>query len=426
MYPRLALLHQMMREDGSIWMSIDDNEVHHARSIMDEIFGAQNFIATVIWQKIFAPKGSARHLSENHEFILVYARNSNVWTRNLQPRTQRQDERYKNYDNDVRGIWSSDNLTARNYYGAGTYPITTPSGRVISGPPKGTYWRISKETFDELDRDNRIWWGKDGNNMPRLKRFLSDVQDGIVPQTIWEHEEVGNTQEAKKEIVKIVPIETDVFSTPKPTRLLRRILQIATDPGDLVLDSFAGSGTTGNAILQMNNEDGGNRRFILVEIDNNIAQNITAERLKRAAQGYTYKDQKGSEKQEAGLGGGFRFCELGATLFDGDGQIREEVKYNDLAQHVYFIETGQPLPQNAKKHFPLLGVSNDTAVYLLYNGILKDKSVHGGNVLTNEVLQSLPEHTGAKVIYGNGSRIGANRLRELGITFKQIPYEIKE
>ena len=178
--------------------------------------------------------------------------------------------------------------------------------------------------------------------------------------------------------------------------------------------------------MKQNSEDIGVRRFILIEMDNNIAQNITAERLKRVAQGYVYKDQKGNEKKEAGLGGGFRYCELGATLFDPNRQIREEVKYNDLAQHVYFIETGQPLPQNAKKQFPLLGVSNETAVYLLYNGILKDKSVNGGNVLTYDVLEGLPKHAGIKVIYGNGSRISAARLRDLGIVFKQIPYEIRE
>ncbi len=175
----------------------------------------------------------------------------------------------------------------------------------------------------------------------------------------------------------------------------------------------------------MNKEHHTNRRFILVEIDNNIAQNIAAERLKRVAEGYTYEDQKGNKKKEAGLGGGFRYCELGATLFDADGQICEEVKYNDLAQHVYFVETGQPLPQNTKKHFPLLGISNSTAVYLLYNGILKDKKANGGNVLTRAVLQSLPEHRGPKIIYGNGCLLSEEKLRELGITFRQIPYEVK-
>ncbi len=437
MYPRLVLLREMLREDGSLWMSIDDNEVQHARSILDEIFGSENFIATIIWQKIFAPKGSARHLSENHEFILIYARNSNIWARNLQPRSLRQDERYKNYDNDPRGVWSSDNLTARNYYGAGTYAITTPSGRVITGPPKGTYWRVSKETFEELDKDNRIWWGKDGNNMPRLKRFLSEVQEGVVPQTIWEHEEVGNTQEAKKEIVKLIPDEQEVFSTPKPTRLIQRILQIATNPSDLILDSFAGSGTTGHAVLQMNKEDGGSRRFILVEMDENICKNITAERLKRVSQGYEWKTQKGDKKKEEGLGGGFRYCTLGETLFDADGQIRREVTFEDLARHVYFTETGQPLPdpsprppsrsgKGEKRELgPLLGIHNGVAVYLLYNGVMKDKSRNGGNVLTRPLLAALPAHDGARVIYGNGCLLGENTLRSLNVTFKQVPYEIK-
>ncbi len=444
MYPRLVLLHQMLREDGSLWMSIDDNEVHHARSIMDEIFGQSNFITCVIWQKMFSPKSSARHLSESHDYILVYAKNSVCWERNLLARTEQHDKRYTNPDNDPRGLWSSSDMSARNYYSQGTYSITAPSGRIIAGPPKGMYWRVSKETFKELNKDNRIWWGKAGNNVPRIKRFLSEVQEGVVPQTIWFHQEVGNTQEAKKEIVKIIPDETDVFITPKPTRLLQRIFQLATNPGDLVLDSFAGSGTTGDAVLQMNKKDGSNRRFILVEIDNNIAQNIAAERLKRVVQGYTYKDQKGNKKKEEGLGGGFRYCELGATLFDADGQIREEVKCNDLAQHVYLIETGQPLPNPSprppreaplrgsrlgkgepKGLGPLLGIHNGTAVYLLYNGILKDKKANGGNVLTRAIIQSLPKHEGPKIIYGNGCLLSEEKLRELGITFRQIPYEVK-
>jgi adenine-specific DNA-methyltransferase len=198
---------------------------------------------------------------------------------------------------------------------------------------------------------------------------------------------------------------------------------------DIIMDSFAGSGTTGHAVLQMNSEDGGSRRFILVEMDKNIAENITAERLKRVAQGYTYKDQKGNLKTEEGLGGAFRYCELGAPLFDAEGQIREEVRYSDLAQHIYFIETGQPIPppfpQGKGALGPLLGVHNGTAVYLLYNGVLKDKKANGGNVLTRSVLQSLPAHDGAKIIYGTGCLLSEAKLRELGITFRQIPYEVK-
>jgi site-specific DNA-methyltransferase (adenine-specific)/adenine-specific DNA-methyltransferase len=217
----------------------------------------------------------------------------------------------------------------------------------------------------------------------------------------------------------------DLFITPKPTGLIRRILQIATNANDLVLDSFAGSGTTGHATLQMNKEENENRQFILVEVEKNIAKELTAERLQRVSHGYEWKGQKSQKKKEKGLGGGFRYCELGVTLFDADGQIRKEVKYNDLAQHVYFIETGQPLAKNAKKHFPLLGIHNDTAVYLLYNGILKDKKANGGNVLTRAILQSLSKHDGAMIIYGTGCLLSEEKLREMGITFRQIPYEVE-
>jgi site-specific DNA-methyltransferase (adenine-specific)/adenine-specific DNA-methyltransferase len=426
MYPRLALLRDLLSEDGSLWMSLDDNEVQNARGILDEIFGAQNFISTIIWEKSYAAKSSAKYLSDRHEYVILYAKNKNFWARNLLPRTEQQDQLYKNPDNDPRGLWRPNNLAARNYYSKGTYSITTPGGRVVAGPPKGSYWRVSEERLWEMHKEGRIWWGEDGNNIPAPKIYLTEVKQGLVPETMWFFKDVGHSQEGKKEIIKLLPSAENVFMTPKPTRLIQRILQIATNPNDLVLDSFAGSGTTGHAVLKQNAEDGGSRRFILVEMDTNIAPNITAERLKRVVQGYTFSDQNGNEKTEAGLGGGFRFCELGATLFDPTGQIRPEVKYEDLAQHIHFIETGSPLPRVDNPQYPLLGVHNGLAIYLLYNGVLKDKSPHGGNVLTYELLETLPSHDGLKVIYGNGCRIGEQRLRDLGIVFKQIPYEIRE
>lgn len=425
MYPRLQLLKEFLREDGAIFISIDDNEIAELRGVMNEIFGGQNFIATVVWEKIFAPKGTARHLSENHDYIMIYAKELNLWKRNLLPRGEKQDSRYKNPDNDPRGVWASDNLTARNYYSLGTYSITCPSGRVIPNPPKGTFYRVSKANFELLDQDNRIWWGETGNNMPRLKRFLTDVKDGLVPQTIWTHEEAGNTQEAKKEIVALLHDAADVFSTPKPTRLIKRILQLATDTDSLILDSFAGSGTTGHAVLALNKEDGGNRRFVLVEMDENICRNITAQRLSRVVNGYTAEKQGGKQEQVPALGGGFRFCELGETLFNADGTIREAVTFDDLARHVFFIATGEPLPETAKTHTPLIGATKGVGVYLLYNGILGDKSPQGGNVLTNAVLSALPPHVGAKIIYGTSCRVSAERLRRDGITFRQIPYELR-
>lgn len=424
MYPRLVLLRELLAEDGSLWMSIDDNEVHHARAILDEIFGPANFIDTVIWQKIFSPNSSARHLSASHDFVLIYASNSRIWTRNLLPRTESADNRYRNPDNDPRGPWMSSDLSARNYYSLGTYPVRSPAGREIFGPPKGRFWTVSKESFLALDMDNRIWWGEKGDNVPRLKRFLSDVKEGVVPQTVWSHTEVGHTQEAKQEVVRISPELSEVFATPKPTRLIQRILQIATNPGDLILDSFAGSGTTGHTVLQMNQEDGGDRRFILVEMEPAIAQAITAERLKRAITGYEWTGQGGKTNTVAGLGGGFRFCELGPTLFDASGRIRPEVSFADLARHVFFTETGEPQPETGG-HGPLLGVHRGAAIYLLFNGVIGDQHPEAGNVLTQAVLDALPAHDGPRVVYGEGCLLSPATLQAQGVSFRQVPYEVR-
>ncbi len=269
-YPRLRLAKTLMADAGVIFVSIDDNELHNLREVMNELFGTENFIATIIWQKVFSPKNSARHFSADHDYVVVYAKSADIWTPNLLPRTQEMDARYTNPDQDPRGPWTSGDLSARNYYGEGTYPVTCPSGRVIDGPPPGRYWATSPKKFDELNKDNRISWGPDGDSVPRLKRFLSEVKSGRIPQTIWPHEEVGNTQEAKKELISTVsfPDSDSVFETPKPTRLIRRILQLATKVSEeaIVLDFFAGSGSTMAAILDQNAQDGGRRRAILVQV----------------------------------------------------------------------------------------------------------------------------------------------------------------
>jgi site-specific DNA-methyltransferase (adenine-specific)/adenine-specific DNA-methyltransferase len=430
MYPRLVLLRQFLREDGAIFVSIDDNEVATLRLLMDEIFGAKNFVATVLWQKVYSPKNSARHLSEDHDYIVIYAAKADIWRPNLLPRTEEQNAAYKNSDKDARGVWKTSDLSARNYYSAGTYPIVCPSGRVIAAPPKGMYWRVSQEKFQELDRDNRIWWGKDGSAIPQIKRFLHEVKDGRTPQTMWFYSEVGHTQEGKKELLELVDFETsdDVFITPKPTRLIQRILQIASDKDSLILDSYAGSGTTGHAVLKQNAEDGGNRRFILVEMDDTIARDVTAKRVQRVARGYT--NAKGQAVE--GLGGGFQFCTLSKEpLFTPEGQIRPDVTFTQLAEFVWFAETGTarphpgPLPVGeGEKRSPLLGVHEGRAIYLLYNGILKDRTPDGGNVLTPAVLALLPPFDGPKVIYAAANRLGARAARE-GIVFKQTPYALE-
>lgn len=270
MYPRLFLARQLLREDGVIFVSIDDHEVHNLRLLMNEVFGEENFVATVIWQKVYSPKSSARHFSEDHDYVLVYARGAETWAPNLMPRTAEMDARYGNPDNDPRGDWKPSGLDARNYYSRGTYSITCPSGRVIPGPPPGSYWRVSKARLEELDRDKRIWWGEDGNSVPSIKRFLSEVREGKVPQTLWTFREVGHTQEAKKELLDLVDFQKadNVLDTVKPTRLLQRMLHLATaaSEGDLVVDFFAGGASTADAVLQQNREDGGNRRFICVQL----------------------------------------------------------------------------------------------------------------------------------------------------------------
>jgi adenine-specific DNA-methyltransferase len=269
MYPRLFLARQLLREDGVTFVSIDDHEVHNLRMLMNEIFGEENFVATVIWQKVYSPKSSARHFSEDHDYIVVYAKNGEIWNPSLLPRTEEMDARYNNLDNDPRGPWKPSGLDARNYYSRGIYPITCPSGRVISGPPSGSYWRVSEEKFRELDSDNRIWWGENGNSVPAIKRFLSEVKAGKVPQTLWTYKEVGHTQEAKKELLEFVQFENtdNVLDTVKPTRLIQRILSIGTssENDEIILDFFSGSSSTAHAVLKQNREDGGSRRFIMVQ-----------------------------------------------------------------------------------------------------------------------------------------------------------------
>jgi len=295
MWPRLRLLHELLAYNGSFWMTLDENEVAHARCILDEIFGEENFVDTVIWQKNYAPKPTAQYFSSDHDYLLVYAKNKEVWRPGLFQRTEAMRARYTNPDNDKNGDWKPADLSARNPYSEGRYSITTPSGRVIPGPPNGRYWAISEKRLKELDDAGEIWWGEDGNNIPAVKTYLSRVRDGAVPQTLWTYKQAGHTQDAKKELIRIFSELSDSqFITPKPTKLLERIVEIAAGPDALVLDSFAGSGTTGHAVLAANARDDGRRRFILVEGEG-YANTLTAERIRRVINGYSYS---GSQKVE--------------------------------------------------------------------------------------------------------------------------------
>ena len=429
MYPRLRLLREFLREDGAIFVSIDDNEIDHLKLICDEIFGSNNFVSTIIWNMIDSPKNSAIQFSGNHEYIVVYAKDSNIWRPNSIPRTDEMNARYRNRDNDPRGPWLLGDLAARNFYAAGRYKITTPSGRVISGPPSGSYWRVSEEKFRELEEDKRIYWGEKGSNRPGIKRFLSEVKEGVVPQTFWSWKEAGSNRHSKQELSALLNLgaSSDIFTTPKPVKLISRLLTIATNADDLILDSFAGSGTTAQAVLASNEQDGGSRNFILVELEKQIAQDVTSERLRRVINGYN----KGGDpaKPVEGLGGGFRYCTLGKSLFDEYGGVDPEIKITSLAAHVFFIETGSPIPKRANGKTPLLGTFEDRAIYLLFNansaGFAQNDS---GNVLTPEFLESLPlpfkNFEGTRVVYGEGCTVDAARLEREGVVFKQIPYSI--
>lgn len=270
MYPRLRLARSLLRDDGVLFISIDDNEFGNLRRLCDEVFGEANFIATIIWQKVYSPKPSASWFSVDHDYVLVYARNKAEWQPQPLPRTAEMDARYKNPDNDPRGPWKPADMSARNRYDAGVYPITCPSGRKLDGPPTGRYWAIDEKSFKSLDKDKRIWWGLDGDNIPAVKIFLSEVSGGRTPQTLWFYEEVGHTQDAKKTLLKYVPFQhtENVLNSVKPVELIQRMLQLAgpADEDAIVLDFFSGSATTAHAVLKQNADDGGKRRFIGVQI----------------------------------------------------------------------------------------------------------------------------------------------------------------
>ncbi len=419
MWPRLEILHELLSDDGSLWITIDDNEVHYLKVLCDEIFGRKNFITNAIWQKKHTRQNDARYFSDNHDHILVFAKEKERFSINLLPRTAEMDAGYKNLDNDPRGPWGSQPLQVKTPSQTGIYTITTPSGRQVD-PPSGRSWGVSEERYSELVADNRIWFGKTGDNVPRVKKFLSEVQQGLTPVTIWPHEEVGHNQHAKTEAKKFNSV--DVFSTPKPEKLMERILHIASNEGDLILDSFAGSGTTGAVAHKMK------RKWIMVELGDHCKTHI-APRIRTAING---EDQGGvSASTNWKGGGGFRFYRLGENAFDENGQICADIRFPVLAAHIWFSETNTPW--NGSDDSPAIGIHEGKAYALLYNGILGDKRPQGGNVLTSRTLKIIrdeisdvdPDFSGQLIVYGESSRLGDARLKAEHITFKQTPYGVK-
>ncbi|MBH0235787.1 site-specific DNA-methyltransferase [Helicobacter pylori] len=303
MLPRLKLARDLLKEDGVIFISIDDNEAAQLKLLCDEIFGEDNFVATIIWEKKYSPQNHTKWFSDNHDFILLYAKDKEIWRPNLLPRTSEMNARYKNLDNDERGVWKSSDLSVGSAVERNIYPIFNPHTKQEIYPPHGRSWVYSQEKLQELIADNRIFFPTSGSGVPCYKRFLNEVKQGATPLTIWKYTEVGHTQDAKREIKELFDGQA-LFDTPKPEALLQRILEISTQENDTILDFFAGSGTTAHAVMELNAEDKGNREFILVQIDEEIKEDksaydfcknvlksakpiisdITIERVKRAAQ----------------------------------------------------------------------------------------------------------------------------------------------
>lgn len=367
MYPRLKLARNLLREDGVIFISIDDNEAANLRKLCDGVFGEKNFVANVIWEKKFSPQNDAKWLSDNHDHILIYAKSKEVWRPFKLPRNI-ENNRYQNPDNDPRGPWTSSDLTVKTYNANYDYPIKTPSGKIIS-PTKGRCWAVPRERFEELVKDNRIWFGKTGSNVPRIKTFLSEVKDGIVPLTIWKYSEVGHNQEARQEI-KILFDDNAYFDNPKPVRLLMRILMLSTKENDVILDFFSGSATTAHAVMHLNAEDSGNRKYIMVQLPElcdekseaykagfkNISE-IGKERIRRAA-------KKIKEETGADIDYGFRVFKVDSSnmkdvyyrpdellqqnLLDMVSNIKEDRTAEDLLIQV-MLEWGLELSLPMKK-----------------------------------------------------------------------------
>lgn len=464
-YPRLELLRDLLSENGSIWISIDDRESAYLKVICDEVFGRKNFVSAISWQRTYSPRNDAKGISSEAEQILVYSKNVG-WSPNKLPRTAKMDSKYKNPDNDICAWTSSDVFAPEGATHQGmVYAIQHPFTGELIYPYSGAHWAINQEnmlnamqkwakyTLKDLHDDNvraeicgvsegdirkgvcaivldeplesakaqaqevyrqgkwpKFYFTNKGMGGMRRKTYL-DTSKGRVATNLWSHEEVGHTDEAKKEVKAFN--STNVFATPKPERLIQRVIHVATNEGDLVLDSFLGSGTTCAVAQKMG------RRYIGIEMGEHAITHCVP-RMKAVIDG----EQGGISKAiNWNGGGGYSFYDLGETIFDENGNINKKVDFKTLASHIWFTETKTPLT-NYKKS-PLLGIYNGIAYYLLFNGILGDKKPDGGNVLTQKVLDSLHVYEGKKVIYGEATRMNTEKLKVNNIVFKQTPYDVK-
>ena len=351
-YPRLKVARDLLSEDGVIFISIDENEIENLKKVGNEIFGEQNFLGNVIWERAFSPKNDAKYLSDSHDYIVIYTKCINSFSIGKLPRTEEMNARYKNPDNDPNGPWSSGDLTAKTYSAAYDYPVTTPSGKIVY-PTNGRSWITSQDNMLKWIAENRIWFGEKGDNTPRYKRYLSEMTEGVVATTIWQYDDVGHSQEGRQELKKLFD-DKGYFDGPKPLRLLSRILQIANlDKNSIVLDFFSGSATTAHAVMKLNAEDGGNRKFIMVQLPEktdekseaykagykNICE-IGKERIRRA--GKKIKEEAGLQAQN--LDTGFRVLKLDSSNMEDVYYTPQEFELQSLFnENVKPDRTGEDL-----------------------------------------------------------------------------------
>lgn len=429
-YPRLVLLRDLLAEDGSIWVSIDDNEGHYLKVVMDEIFGRQNFIISIAWQKRDGPPND-RTIASIHEHVLVWGKARRAGEKrtiaeerfNLMPRSEKADAQYRVFPEptgpDPRGPFRKIDTTANGKGGrlvqSLVYGLINPFTQEEVWPREGTCWRHNREEMARLEAEKRLYWGVNGTaKTPMRKLFLAEAKAGMTVSSVWN--DVAFNQHASRQIELLFGSKAS-FETPKPEELLQRIVHVGSNPGDIVMDTFLGSGTTAAVAHKMG------RRWIGVEVGDH-AQSHCAPRLKKVIEG-----EQGGISGAVGWkgGGGFRFFRLGPPVFNSDGAINPGIPFAHLAAHVWFSETGSPLSSQPAGAW--LGEYEGRGLVLLYNGILGDKSVSGGNVLTAALLKKLRADaggfTGPLTIYGEASRLGPDRLKAEGVTFKQTPYDVR-
>ena len=415
MWPRLKLLHELLSDKGSFWITLDDNESHRGKLLLDEIFGEDNFIGEICWNSRRSKQNDTQ-ISVSHNYIIAYVKNSEAKIGKFDEKG----DNFSNPDDDPRGAWTADPFDAPNVRPNLTYEIVNPNTGASYLPPEGRHWRTTEDQYEQYLAKGMIVFGKKGKSKPQLKRYLSDAKEkGRVPDTWWDN--VGTTTEATKELQKIFG-GISPFNTPKPFKLLSKILKISLSSDGFILDSFAGSGTTAHAVLEANKEDGGNRKFILVEMEEDIADPVTAERVRRVINGYSY-----GGKTTKGLGGSFTYCELGAA-FDIEEMLQGKnlPNYDDLAKYVFYTSTGESLSGDikpAQNYF--IGETGLYEVYLIYKNDLAYLRSND-SALNQDKLEIIRQSssTKQKIVFATAKYMSQSTLTEHKVIFCQIPYAI--